>query len=138
MAFKIYQTDDGRVPSIEYLPAGTITPKVGMALTQSSGKLAIATGTTAPTYISMCERETACTDGEVIPVLRVLPDMVFETTFSASASSVKLGDKVTLHASSGLEVTATTTSGVAEVVYMDGTTSGSMCRVRFAGQAASV
>lgn len=138
MAFKIYQTDDGRVPSIEYLPAGTITPKVGMALTQSSGKLAIATGTTAPTYISMCERETACTDGEVIPVLRVLPDMVFETTFSASASSVKLGDKVTLHASSGLEVTATTTSGVAEVVYMDGTASGSMCRVRFAGQAAGV
>lgn len=133
MAFKIYQTDDGRVPGIEYLPAGAITPKVGMVLTQTSGKLAIATGTTAPTYVSMCERETACTDGEIIPVLRILPDMIFETEFSAAAGSVKLGDKVTLNAANGLDVTATTTSGVAEVVYMDGTASGSMCRVRFAG-----
>ena len=31
----------------------------------------------------------------------------------------------------GLQVTATTTNGVAEVVCMDGTASGSMCRVRF-------
>ena len=30
-----------------------------------------------------------------------------------------------------MSVTATTTDGVAEVVYMDGTASGSMCRVRF-------
>ena len=57
--------------------------------------------------------------------------MVFETTFSAAATSVKLGNKVTLHASDGMSVTATTTDGVAEVVYMDGTASGSMCRVRF-------
>ena len=42
----------------------------------------------------------------------------------------KLGDKVTLH-TDGLQVTATTTNGVAEGVYMDGTASGSMCRVRF-------
>ena len=38
--------------------------------------------------------------------------------------------RVTLH-TDGLQVTATTTNGVAEVVYMDGTASGSMCRVRF-------
>ena len=131
MAFKIYKTDDGRIPGIEYLPCSAITPKVGMALVQSSGNLAIATGTTAPTYISMCEKDSACTAGDIIPVIRVSKDMVFETTFSAAATSVKLGDKVTLHASDGMQVTATTTSGVAEVVYMDGTASGSMCRVRF-------
>lgn len=130
MAFKVYQTDDGRVPGIEYLPAGTITPKIGMALLQTSGKLAIATGSNQPTYISMCDRVTPCADGEIIPVLRVLPDMIFETEFSAAATSIKLGDKVTLH-TDGLQVTATTTDGVAEVVYMDGTASGSMCRVRF-------
>ena len=83
MAFKIYSTDDNRVPGIEYLPASAITPKVGMALTQTT-----------------------------------------------AATSIKLGDKVTLH-TDGLQVTATTTNGVAEVVYMDGTASGSMCRVRF-------
>lgn len=128
--FMVHQTDDGRVPGIEYLPAGAITPKIGMALTQASGNLAVASGTTAPTYISMCDRETACKAGDIIPVLRVLPDMVFETTFSAAATAVTLGQKVTIN-TDGLSVTATTTGGVAEVVYMDGTASGSMCRVRF-------
>lgn len=132
MAFMLHSTDDGRIPSIEYLPCSAITPKVGMALTQTSGNLAIAMGTTKPTYISMVEKAAACTAGDIIPVFRVDPDMIFETTFSASAADIKLGNKVTLHASSGEQVTATTTSGVAEVVYMDGTASGSMCRVRFA------
>ncbi len=130
--FLLHSTDDGRVPSLEYLPAGAITPKVGMALTQSSGNLAIATGTTKPTYICMVEKDSALTAGDIIPVFRIDPDMIFETSFSASAADIKLGNKVTLHASNGGQVTATTTSGVAEVVYMDGTASGSMCRVRFA------
>lgn len=130
MAFKIYSTDDNRVPGIEYLPASAITPKVGMALTQTTGQLALATGTTAPTYISMCEKDSECTAGDIIPVIRVNKDMILETTFAAAATSIKLGDKVTLH-TDGLQVTATTTNGVAEVVYMDGTASGSMCRVRF-------
>jgi len=132
MAFKVHSTDDGRVPGIEYLPCGAITPKAGMALMQSSGNLAIATGTNKPTYISMCERETACTAGELIPVMRVQPDMIFETNWSAAASSVKLGSKVTLHASDGMQVTATTTDGVAEVVGIDGTAVGDTVRVRFA------
>lgn len=130
--FLLHSTDDGRIPSLEYLPCSAITPKVGMALVQSSGNLAIATGTAKPTYISMVEKASACTAGDLIPVFRIDPDMIFETSFSASATSINLGDKVTLHASSGAQVTATTTSGVAEVVYMDGTASGSMCRVRFA------
>jgi hypothetical protein len=129
--FLLHSTDDGRVPSLEYLPAGAITPKVGLALTQSSGNLAIATGTTKPTYICMVDGNAALTAGTEIPVFRVDPDMIFETTFSASAADIKIGNKVTLHASNGGQVTATTTSGVAEVVYMDGTASGSMCRVRF-------
>lgn len=53
MAFLIQQVDGGRIPGIEYLPAGAITPKVGMALTQTGGNLAVASGTTTPTYISM-------------------------------------------------------------------------------------
>ena len=132
MAFKVHSTDDGRVPSIEYLPCGAITPKVGMALVQTSGNLAIATGTNKPTYVSMCERETACTAGDLIPVMRVQPDMIFETTWSAVAATVKLGNKVTLHASDGLQVTATTEGGVAEVVGVDGTAAGDTVRVRFA------
>jgi len=130
MAFLIQQVDGGRVPGIEYLPCSAITPKVGMALVQSGGNLAIASGTTAPTYVSMIEKEAACAAGDIIPVMRVLPDMVFETTFSTAASAIKLGDKVTLN-TDGLQVTATTTSGVAEVVGMDGTAAGDKVRVRF-------
>ncbi len=130
MAFKIHKIDDNRVCGIEYLPCAAITPKVGMALAQTGGNLTTATGTTVPTYISMCEKDSACTAGDVIPVIRVNKDMVFETTFSAAATSVKIGSKVTIN-TDGAQVTATTTDGIAEVVYMDGTASGSMCRVRF-------
>lgn len=131
MAFLIHAIDGRRDAAIEYIPAGAITPKVGMMLTQTSGLLAVASGATKPTYMSMCERGTACTSGELIPVVRVLPDTRFETTFSAAATSIKVGQKVTLH-TDGLQVTATTTDGIAEVVEMDGTASGSKVRVRFA------
>lgn len=103
----------------EYLPAGAITPKVGMALIQTDGNLAVATGTNAPSYISMMESDAALTAGTNIPVIRVDHDTIYETTNSAAFSSIKKGDKVTLHASDGLQVTATKTSGVAEVVDFD-------------------
>lgn len=130
MAFKIHTIDDNRVAGIEYMAAGAITPKVGMALTLSGGKLAVASGTTVPTYLSMCEKEKACAAGDIIPVIRVGHDMILETTLSAAGTSLKVGDKVTLSAD-GLQVTATTASGVAELVYIDDMAAGGMCRVRF-------
>ena len=130
MAFKLYKTDVNKVPPIEYLPAGAITPKMGMALTMSGGNLAIASGTTVPSYVSMVECESALTAGTVIPVIRVLPDMIWETAAQAALTSIKLGDKVTLH-TDGMQVTATKTNGVAEVVDMDGTNVGSRVVVRF-------
>ena len=126
-----YQNEDGRVAPWEYLPCGTITPKLGMALVQFSGNLAVAGGTTKPTHISMCERSSACTPGDLIPVIRVQPDQVFETTNSASLSGVNVGDKVTLHTSNGCQVTGTKTSGVATIVAKDGDAAGSRVLVRF-------
>lgn len=122
---------DGTAAPWEYLPCGAITPKFGMAMIQTAGNLAIATGSNKPTYISMVEKTSPCVAGEIIPVIRVDSDTIFETTFSAAATAIKLGNKVTLHASNGLQVTATTADGVAEVVSMEGTTSGSKCCVRF-------
>lgn len=130
MGFLIHSVDDNRVLGLEYLPCSAITPKVGMALIQTTGNLALASGTTAPTYISMCERDTACTAGELIPVVRVQKDIIFGVPAQAAMTSVKLGDKVTIY-TDGLQVTATTTSGVAEVVGMDGTAAGSTVLVRF-------
>lgn len=126
-----YKTDDGRVPAWEYLPASAITPKVGLALVLTSGQLAKASGTTKPTYICMTEKDAAVTAGEIIPVVRVNADMILETTFSAAATSVVPGAKVTV-ATDGMQVTGTTTDGIAEVVELDGTTAGSKVRVRFA------
>ena len=129
--FLIHTTDDGRIPGFEYLPAAAITPKVGMALVANSGNLAVATGTTKPTYISMAERDGAVATGELIPVVRVQPDMIFEVPLSAAGTSLKAGQKVTI-ATDGLQVTATTTDGVAEIVEILGTAAGDKVRVRFA------
>ena len=128
--FTIYKTDDGRNMPLEYLPCGAIQPKIGLALTQTAGNLAIASGTTKPTYICMTERSAAVTAGELIPVVRVGADVIWETTASAALTSIKQGDKVTI-SGDGLQVTATTASGVAEVVDFSGTEVGSRVRVRF-------
>ena len=45
------QSDHGAVTPFEYLPCGAITPKAGLALVLTNGLLALATGTTAPTYM---------------------------------------------------------------------------------------
>ena len=126
-----YSNEEGRKTPWEYLPCSAITPKIGMAMILSSGKLAIATGTTKPTYICMAEYAAAVAAGTIIPVIRVEPDEIFEVTNSASLSGVNIGQKVTLHASNGLQVTGTTTSGVAEIVDKDGDAAGSRILVRF-------
>jgi hypothetical protein len=134
MAFLPFSYDDGQPRPWEYLPCGAITPKVGMALTQTSGNLAIATGTTKPTYISMIDCASALTAGDIIPVIRVDSGIIFETTNSASLSGVTKGQKVTLHASNGMQVTATTSSGVAEIIDYDetaGSGTGGVVYVRF-------
>ena len=130
MAFKIHSVDDGRVPAWEYFPAGAITPKVGTALYLASGKLAVASGATKPEFISMIECGEALAAGTIIPVIRASGDIIFETKSSAAFTSINVGDKVTVSANGDM-VTATKTNGVAEVVYIDGTASGDMVRVRF-------
>ena len=110
MGFRVHSYDgSNRIAGIEYLPASAITPKIGLALKQTNGLLALATGTAKPTYISMCEKDSACASGDIIPVIRVQDDVTYETSFSAAAS----------------------TSGVAEVVYIDDAAKDGMCRVRF-------
>jgi hypothetical protein len=125
------KTDDGHVAPFEKLPCTAITPKNGMAMLLSSGKLAIATGTNKPEFICVEEHASAVSAGDLVTVVRVDHDTVYQTELSASGTSLNIGDKVTLHATSGMSVTATTTSGVAEIVGMDGTASGDTVYVRF-------
>lgn len=136
MAFIPYSYRDGQPEPWEYLQTSAIgTVTVGMALTLSNGKLAKATGTVRPDYISMYGGTAAA--GDTIPVIRVYEETIFETEFSAAAASAAAGGKHTID-TTGTMITATTTSGVAEVVSLNGTAAGDKVRVRFPRVAASV
>lgn len=128
MSFIPYSTDDGHIPAWLYKPCGAITPKVGLALSYSSGKLGIASG--KPEYICMREEGAAVTAGTMIPVIAVTDGIVFKTTNSAALTSVNDGTAVTI-AANGLEVTATSTDGVATILGKSGTAVGSDVYVKF-------
>lgn len=128
MAFLINDTKDGAPGPWEYLEASALGAcKVGMALTLTDGKLAKATATVRPSYISMFEGTVAA--GDRIPVIRVLPDTRFKTQLSAAGTALKVGDKVTIDTTAML-ATATTASGVLELVEILGTEIGDSVIVR--------
>ena len=129
--FRVHTVDDGRNMPHEYLPAGGLTPKLGMALKLEGGKLTLAKGAEKPAFISMTEREAACKEGEAIPVIRAAGDVCWETEASADLSGIKTGDKVTI-STDGMSVTATK-GGTAQVMGMEGTAAGSRVFVRFGG-----
>lgn len=126
MAFEIATMDVGQAPPIEYYPTADGTIVLGEALTMTSGKLVKCEATARPDYISV----GPATKAGMVPVIRVQPYMVFGTTLQAAGTSLKEGDKVTLH-TDGLQVTATTVSGVAIIDQMMGTAAGDPIRVRF-------
>lgn len=128
--FKVHMVDGGHILGWERYPAGALTPKIGLAMQLVDGSLAVASGTTKPTYICMVEGDGPVEAGTILHTVRVTEDQIWETTLSADGSGVQPGDKVTLSAD-GLQVTGTTTSGVAEIVEMLGTAAGDTVRVRF-------
>lgn len=118
----------GNVPEIIQVDATASEAfVVGEALTVTSGKVTKASGTTAPKYIS-AEKKTAVA-GDKLSVYLVEKNQEYETDLTAAGTLV-VGTKVTI-SSDGLGVTATTTSGVAEVVEAEGATVGSKVLVRF-------
>ena len=116
--FKIHTVDGGRVPAFEYLAADGLMPKIGMALVAYGGVLSQAVGAVKPTYISMCEKNTACEDGDIIPVIRVQEDIVFGAGSEDDMAAVKLGDKLTI-SEDAMGVTNVTDGGTAEVIAKD-------------------
>lgn len=115
--FDLVKINDGRInqPEPEFLPVGTTPVSKGTALVLTSGKLTVAGATVKPIFIAMADGAA----NEVIPACRVLPEQLWETTFSANGSgTLPIGSKVTTL--NGLQVTATTASGVATVVDLLG------------------
>lgn len=112
-------------PTTKQVAANTsVEYAVGDALVVTAGKLAKAGATEKPEYISA----EKATNKDVLSVYQVESNQEWETTLSTNGTLV-VGSKVTL--SSANEVTATTTSGVAEVVSVAGSTKGDAVVVRF-------
>lgn len=114
----------------EYAATASTAYKLGDALGfGADGTIVKATGTTKPEFICASKDFTAKAGDKVVCQV-IEPDMEFKTTFSAAATAIKLGNKVTINTDAA-QVTATTTSGVAEVIAMNGTASGSEVIVKF-------
>ena len=128
--FALSKMKVGLTPPIEYKAAtADESYAVGEALKVASGAVTKCTGATKPAYVCVGPANAA---GEV-PCGEVQDYMEFETTLGVApteSATVAVGNKVTLH-TDGLQITATTTSGVATVTYIAGQTVGSLARVRF-------
>lgn len=127
--FQLSSMKVGLTPPIEYKTATAgESYAVGEALKQAGGKVTLCSGTTKPEFVCVGPANDA---GEV-PCVAVQDYMEFQTTLAAAAESGSLaaGDKVTIH-TDGMQVTATKTSGVAQIVRVDGQTVGSVVVVKF-------
>lgn len=129
MAFLMQSMDVGQTPPIEYRQAVAEEAVVlGEALvTNASGLLTKCGATAKPEFMAVGPQD----EQDVVPVVRVQDYQVWRTQLSAAGTSLKAGSKVTLDAD-GLRVTATTDSGVAVIVDLEGTQVGDSVRVRFA------
>lgn len=128
MAFFLQSMDVGQTPPIEYRQATADEAVVlGEALaTAATGFLTKCGATSRPEYIAVGPAD----EHDQVPVVKVQDYQIWRTTLSEAGTSLKVGNKVTL-AADGLQVTATTTSGVAAIVALEGTAAGSSVRVRF-------
>ena len=90
---------------------------MGEALVITGGKATKCGATTKPTHI--CSQDQAADAKESVLVYPISSTMVFETAVNAAPTALAVGSKVTL-ASDGLSVTATTASGVCEIVDLRG------------------
>lgn len=128
MAFFLQSMDVGQTPPIEYRQATADEAVVlGEALAMAATGLLTKCGATArPDYIAVGPED----EHDCVPVVKVQDYQIWRTQLSAAGTSLKVGSKVTL-SEDGLQVTATTDSGVAVIVALEGTEIGDSVRVRF-------
>jgi len=117
--FKIVQSrPQAQTPYVKYNATDDEAIAIGEVLVLTSGALTKCAATGTPEYIAVGAVASA-SSGEEVTVYRVDEDMIFETVFSADGSSLTVGQAVTID-STGLKVTATTTSGVFEITKIIG------------------
>ena len=132
MAFEFLRAENDAAPIEKELVAktsATLAHGTAVAFDGANG-LQPVSGTSKPEFIYVGKDITSAITGQIINVVPVLPEYEWETTFSASATSVKAGQKVTI-SSDGTQATGTTTSGVFQLLK-DGGAQGAKAVGRFA------
>lgn len=128
--FMLANMDVGLTPPIEYrIMKDGEQAVLGEALVLTAGALTKCGATARPDFVAVGPSDA----NGVAPVVKVQDYMEWETTLSAApaeGAALAAGTKVTL-AEDGLQVTATTASGVAAITQLDGTAVGSTVHVRF-------
>lgn len=128
--FMLSRMQVGNTPPIVYMPPTADEAfQVGEALKVAGGKVTKASGTDTPSHVCV---GPIGKDGSV-PCVEVQDYMEFATTLAAapaSGTTLVIGSKVTLH-TDGLQVTATTTGGIAEITSIAGQAVGDAVAVKF-------
>lgn len=117
--FNLKKIEGGRINVFEphFLTVGATAVSSGEALVLTDGKLVKCGATVKPAFIALANGAA----GAEIAVGRVESNQIYAVPVSAAPTSLAVGAKVTIGAD-GLTVTATTTSGVAEIVDLNGAT----------------
>lgn len=131
MAFEFVKSQSApNAPDLIHLPCTTSeTFKVGETLIKSSGKLTKCSGTNVPEFVCMADYVAPSSNPKDLPVTEILPGQYWTAPLQAAGTSLNVGDKVTIH-TDGLRITATTTSGVVEIVSIPKTAVGSKVLVK--------
>ena len=127
MAFEFLRAENNDSPiEKEIVATNAVTYKHGCLVAFGSAGTAVTSSTNAEFVYT--GKDTVAKTGDKLAVIPVLPEYEFETEFSADASAVKAGEKVTV---TGEKATATTASGIFQLLQ-DGGVSGTKAIGRFA------
>lgn len=127
MAFEFLRAENDASPiEKELIATNGTTYKHGCLVAFGSAGTAVTSSTNAEFVYT--GKDTVAKTGDKLAVVPVLPEYEFETEFSADASAVKAGSKVTV---TGEKATATTASGIFQLL-VDGGASGTKAVGRFA------
>ena len=127
MAFEFLRSENNASPIEKEIEATNgVTYAHGCLVAYGSAGTAVTSATNAEFVYA--GKDTVAKTGDKLAVIPVLPEYEFETTFSADASAVKAGSKVTV---TGSQATATTASGIFQLLA-NGGVSGTKAVGRFA------
>jgi hypothetical protein len=127
MAFEFLRAENDAAPiEKEIVATNGTTYSHGCLVAFGSAGTAVTSSTNAEFVYA--GKDVVAKTGDKLAVIPVLPEYEFETTFSADASAVKAGSKVTV---TGTQATATTASGIFQLLE-NGGVSGTKAVGRFA------